>query len=324
LGFGLDETRLSELAGGASAISIYDIGKPEMVFVTEIARPRAISTALFKQVPQFQERNAGGTQYYVRDVTTDGGRLNHQFCFAYSGGKLIVTTTEGLMIRALANLAASGADSLLSDVMATSEQAEGFATHDITLWLDQTRLSQNRYFTNYWIHHNVSDGQPNSLAGIQTGLVDLRFAPEGMNERRWFVLKTDDKSKPGGKAIAAEQAAGLLRFAPAAAQLVQVHGQGAGNEALGAAISRMLFGKLPKESARPQESGDRGPSSTTDEGPGRTERYSSLDMRFDVDVDDDQAPKLGAQQAPPAASGRKTQSEPAVDPEKRFAGAVAS
>src|SRR5262249_3392503 len=215
LGFGLDEGRLSELAGGASAVSIYDIGKLEMVFVTEIPRARAISSALFQQVPQFQERNAGGTPYYVHEVATDGGRVNQQFCFAYSGDKLIVTTTEGLMIRGLANLAAAGADSLLSDVMATSEQAEGFATHDLTLWLDQTRLNQNRYFTNYWIHHNVSEREPNSLAGIQSGLVDLRFAPEGMTERRWFVLKTDDKTKSADKAIPAEQAAGLLRFAPA-------------------------------------------------------------------------------------------------------------
>src|SRR5262245_55929483 len=325
LGFGLDEARLSELAGSTSAISIYDIGKLEIASVTEIPRARAISTALFKQIPQFQERNAGGTPYYVHELATDGGRLTQQFCFAYSGGKLIVTTTEGLMIRALANLAAAGADSLLSEVMATSEQAEGFATHDITLWLDQTRLNQNRYFTNYWIHHNVSDPHPNSLAGIQSGLVDMRFAPEGMNERRWFVLKTDDKSNPQGHSIAGEQAAGLLRFAPAGAQLVQIHSQSGGNEALGSVISRTLFGKLPEESgsARPRGSDDSGPSSTTDEGHGRTERYSSLDMRFDVDVDDEQAPKLGAQESPPGASGRKTRSEPA-DPEKRFARAAAS
>src|SRR5262249_36475598 len=233
---------------------------------------------------------------------------------------------EGRRSRALANLTDMGADSLLYDVMATSEQAEDFTTHDITLWLDQTRLNQNRYFTNYWIHHNVSDGQPNSLTRIQSGLVDLRFAPEGMSERRWFVLKSDDKSNPPGKVIAAEQAAGLLRFAPAGAQLVQIHGHVATDEALAAVISRTLFGKLPEDSAsaRPQSSGDSGSTQTTDEGHGRTERYSTLDMRFDVDVDDEQAPKLGSQGPPLAGSGRKAQPEPAVDPEKRFAKAGTS
>src|SRR5215470_14186162 len=175
LGFGLDEERLTELAGGASAVSIYDIGKLEIVFVTEVSRARAIATTLFKQIPQFQERSAGGTAYYVHEVTTDGGRLNQQFCFAYAGGKLIITTTEGLMIRALGNTKAGSADSLLSDVIATSEQARGFASHDVTMWLDQARLNKNRNFNSYWIHHNISEQRKNSLANIESGLIDLRF-----------------------------------------------------------------------------------------------------------------------------------------------------
>jgi len=325
LGFGLDEERLTELAGGTSAVSIYDIGKLEIVFVSEVSRARAIATTLFKQIPQFQERSAGGTAYYVHEVTTDGGRLNQQFCFAYAGGKLIITTTEGLMIRGLANITAPGADSLFSDVMATSNQAEGLATHDLTLWLDQTKLNQNRYFTNYWIHHNASEQLPNSLAGIQSGLIDLTLAPEGMTERRWFVLKSDNKTK-SGNAVAPEQATGLLRFAPETAQLVQIHEQGDGNESLGGVISRALFGKLPDDSAStpPQSSEGNGPGSTTDEGHERTERYSSLDMRFDVDVDDEQAPKLGAEAGSPATAGSRKQLEPAIDPEKRFARAAAT
>ncbi|HSE39005.1 MAG TPA: hypothetical protein VLG74_17010, partial [Blastocatellia bacterium] len=94
IGIGLDEKRLAELAGRASAVSIYDIGKLELVFVTEIPRARAVVSTLFKQAAQFQERSADGTSYYVRDVASDGGRLSQQFCFAYVEDKLIVTTTE--------------------------------------------------------------------------------------------------------------------------------------------------------------------------------------------------------------------------------------
>src|SRR6266436_4444214 len=110
IGVGLDESRLTELAGRASAVSIYDISKIELVFVTEVPRARAVASALFKLAPQFSERSADGTSYYVRDVTTDGGRLNQQFCFAYVESKLIVTTTEGLMIRAIANVRSCGFD----------------------------------------------------------------------------------------------------------------------------------------------------------------------------------------------------------------------
>ena len=182
IGVGLDENRLAELAGKASAISIYDIGKIEMVFVTEVPRARAVASALFKQAPQFQERSADGTSYYVRDVTTDGGRLNQQFCFAYVDGKLIVTTTEGLMIRAIANIKGAGGESLGSDVVALAETARGFAAHEATMWLDQARLNRNRYFDNYWIHQNAAG----ELSNIQTALIDLRFTREGMIENRWF------------------------------------------------------------------------------------------------------------------------------------------
>jgi hypothetical protein len=88
-----------------------------MVFVTEIPRARAVVSSLFKQAPQFTERSADGTSYYVRDVTTDGGRLNQQFCFAYTEGKLVITTTEGLMIRALANAKSPGGDSMGPEVI---------------------------------------------------------------------------------------------------------------------------------------------------------------------------------------------------------------
>ncbi|HET9533197.1 MAG TPA: hypothetical protein VFQ92_22775, partial [Blastocatellia bacterium] len=63
IGIGLDENRLAELAGAASAVTIYDIGKLEMVFVFEVGRERAVATALFKQVPQFQERSAQNNVY---------------------------------------------------------------------------------------------------------------------------------------------------------------------------------------------------------------------------------------------------------------------
>src|SRR5215211_6857155 len=48
VGFGLSEERLAEIAGGQSAISIYDIGKLELVFITELPRDRAVATSLFK------------------------------------------------------------------------------------------------------------------------------------------------------------------------------------------------------------------------------------------------------------------------------------
>lgn len=283
LGFGFNESRFAELAGGASAISIYDIGKLEMVFVTEVPRERAIATILFQKLADFQERTSDAGAYYARDVTTDGGRLNQQFCFAHSNGKLIITTTEGLMIRALGNAKAAGADSLLADVMATAQQAKGFTAHEVTLWLDQTRLNRNRHFNSYWIHHNVTGSQ--SLASIESGLLDLRFTPQGMTEQRWFKMSAG--AGTDAKALTGNQANALLRFAPADAQLVEVHAGGT-NESLAESVSDALFGHLPEEAPARPDIPDHTNSSSDDSA--RTERYSRLDSRFDIDVDDEQAP----------------------------------
>ncbi|MFY9570274.1 MAG: hypothetical protein WAV20_02575, partial [Blastocatellia bacterium] len=285
IGFGLDENRLAELAGRASAVSIYDIGKIEIVLVTEVPRARAVASTLFKHSAQFQERSADGTSYYVHDVTTDGGRLNQQFCFAYVEGKLIVTTTEGLMIRSNANAKAPAGESLLSDIVALADVAQGFAAHDITMWLDQARLNRNRYFDNYWIHRN----RDTELARIENGLVDMRLTRDGMTEQRWFRIAREGTGPPQ---ISNEQVAALTKFAPADAQLVEVHG--AVPETFASAVERALFVKLPDQSWSPPEIPDRTRNRGGENDSARAERYSRLDARFDIDVDDEQAPKRGS------------------------------
>jgi hypothetical protein len=310
LGFGIDESRLAELAGGASAVAIYDIGKLEMLFVTELPRDKALLTTLFKQLTQFQERNSDNGLYYAKDVQTDGGRLNQQFCFAHAGGKLIVATTEGLMIRALASVKSSGADSLLGDVMAMAEQAKGFATHDITIWLDQARLNRDRLFNSYWIHHNAS----NELAGIESGLLDLRITATGLTEQRIFKTAAGGRGAAAGQKVVEEgaslksnEAGALLKFAPPDAQFVEVHPQ-ARAEDLADTLTNALFGKLPSaEPPRPDVSNHS--SSSDEEGGSRVERYSQLDGRFDVDVDDEQAPLRGGN--PPTPKAKSAVAAPA-------------
>lgn len=321
IGVGLDENRVAELAGKASAISIYDIGKIEIVFVSEIPRSRAIATALFKQAPQFQERSADGVSYHVREVTTDGGRLNQQFCFAYVDGKLIVTTTEGLMIRAIANIKGAGGESLASDVIALAETARGFAAHEATMWLDQARLNRNRYFDNYWIHQNAA----HELSNIQTGLIDLKFTREGMIETRWF--RVGDKGQgTGGRGqmtgLAPDQLSSLMRFAPADAHLVEA--RSGGTESVAPSIEKTLFGKLPDDDWSLPEIPDRTRNSSDEDSNARTQRYSRLDVRFDIDADDAQAPKRGSggEIQPPARSSSKE--KPPADFVKSVAAVLAS
>lgn len=309
LGFGLDEARLSELAGAASAVAIYDIGKVEMVFVTEVGREKAIATEMFKHVPQFQERTSNGLPYYVRDVSTDGGRLNQQFCFAYVAGKLVITTTEGLMIRSLANSKAGGDDAMMADVLSIANLAKGFAARDLTMWLDQPKLNSSRHFKSYWIYGNAGEKSRETLAKIESGLVDLRFAADGLNEQRWF--KTTDTVQ-SATAMTAEQATAYLRFVPADTQFVEMHSQV--NSELNEAASLTLFGKNFDESSAvgeiPEAESSDSENSSEETSGGRVERYRKLDARFDKDVDDAQAKPASNSQSSTAKSGTAQGAKP--------------
>ncbi|MEW6126578.1 MAG: hypothetical protein AB1757_06020 [Acidobacteriota bacterium] len=286
LGFSVDEARLANLAGGASAVAIYDIGKLELVFVTEVTREKALLNTLFQNLPQFQERPAKDGSYYVREVTTDAGRLTQQFCFAHVDGKLIVTTTEGLMIRALANAKAAGEDALLSDVLAITNQARSFNAQDVTLWLDQTKLNRNQLFRSYWIYGNIKAQSADSLAKIESGLINLKFETTGITEQRWFKLAGSERVGH----LNSEQSTAFLKFAPRDAQLVEMHASS--GAALNEIASQTLFGKAFDEKAVVPENQDN-EDSDSDESESRSarraERYANLDARFDKDVDDAQA-----------------------------------
>ncbi len=315
IGVGLDEDRLAELAGGTSAVALYDIGNLELVFVTEVARERAIATLLFKQMPQFQERSAEGSPYYLREVTTDNGNLKQQFCFAYANGKMIVTTTEGLMLRALANSRQSGADSLLAEVTATVEKAEGFGTTDLTMWLDQTRLNASRHFKSYWIHK----GTHAELAKIESGILDLRFTPQGMSERRWFVMK----ESANDAALSAEQANGLMKMTTSDAQLIELRALGTNHQELGQRVAQAFFGKLPAEASLTNDgNADYADFDANEESTPR-ERYRHLDGRFDSDVDDEQAVGKATAAAARKEAGEKEKREAAASFEKSFSAAIA-
>lgn len=286
LGFSVDEARLAELAGGTSAVAIYDIGKLELVFVTEVTREKVLLNTLFRNLPQFQERPAKEGSYYVREVTTDAGRLTQQFCFAHVDGKLLVTTTEGLMIRALANAKAAGDDALLPDVLAITNQARSFNAQDVTLWLDQAKLNRNQLFRSYWIYGNIKAQSADSLSGIESGLINLKFEPTGITEQRWFKLT----GNPRAGHLSGEQSTAFLKFAPRDAQLVEMHA--IGGAALNDIASQTLFGKAFDEKAvvpENDESEDSDSDASESRSARRAERYANLDARFDKDVDDAQA-----------------------------------
>jgi hypothetical protein len=296
-GFGMEltEERLAQLAGGPSAVAIYDPGKLELVFVTEVGRQQAGVASFLASLGSFQERRtAKGALYYTREVTTDGGRLAQQIAVAHAEGRLWLATSAALLADALDGAPGGG---LAPAVAETVRHAPDFKPHDVVFWVDHEKASRNKYFGLYWVQRNAPE-----LSGIVSGLIDLELAPGGVRERRWFVLREPARGAGDGAALARLQA-----LAPADAQLVEAS---AAADRVAPALAETLFGEHRRaerpgsvslsnesvlaEGAEEAEDDSRRPV---------TGRYRHLDERFERDVDD---PALA--RAKPAAAG--TAAEP--------------
>lgn len=296
-GVQMDEARIAEMAGGATAVAMYDMGKLEIVYVTELPAAKASLTALFKQSAKFEARKAGSAQYYVLELATDGGRMRQGLSFASVDGKFIVATTETLMQRTLGNLAADSADRLSDDIAPTLAAAEGFQAHDVTLWTDIPRLKAQRFFKLYWIQGKAAVG----LDGVASNLSDLELSAEGIVERRWSLL--DDT----GRKVKGTETRNPIDFLKLASGSQFMDGESldpAKDEAkVAGAVMRTLF-----PAVRPTSAPTDPPSITTggDSRGENGERYADLDERFDRDIDDPSLAVGNAKDKGKPASGPTT------------------
>jgi hypothetical protein len=298
-GIQMDETRIAEMAGGATAVAMYDMGKLEIVYVTELPAAKASLTALFKQSAKFEERKAGNNPYFVLELATDGGRMRQGLSFASVDGKFIVSTTETLMQRTLGNLAAESADRLSDDIAPTLAVADGFQAHDVTLWTDLPRLKAQRFFKLYWIQGKAAAG----LDGISATLADLDLSADGILERRWSLY--DETARKSVKPAETRNPIDFLKLATGSQFLDGESLDSATGEAKAAsAVMQTLF-----PAVRPTAAPSDPPSITTggDSRGANGERYADLDERFDRDIDD---PSLAVGNAKDKA---KT-AAPTVDP----------
>lgn len=273
-GFAITEERLASLAGGPSAVAVYDPGKLEILLVTEVPRQQAEVAALLAAASGFEERRtAKGTPMRVRQVTTDGGRLAQQVAFAYVDGRLWLTTSAALLAEALDGPREGG---LAAQVAVTAKAAAGFEPHDVVIWIDQEKANRNKYFDLYWVQRNRAD-----LASISSGILDIELAADGVRERRWFV--TTEPPAGGGSDGAA--LATLEALAPADAQLVEARVADGG---LGRALAETFFGPERRGDALVETSRIRDSVLDEEEDEDRQPavRYARLDDRFLADVDD--------------------------------------
>jgi hypothetical protein len=264
-GFLPDSALVESLAGGQSALAIYDIGNLEFLYVTRIPTARAVETALWQSRTKYETRRAGGVDFFVR---VDSGRT---VAFASTGDYLILGTREELVAGALRLLAGEALTPVSQEAWFADTTAAAGTPGDLRLAMNLEALVKTPQYRSYWIQRNISE-----VRNYRAGIADLVRTGGEIREERVFLRSSATPSIAG-------MADDLLRLAPDNAAFCRSWAK-PGAEQVAALVEQKLL--APK--VTPPVSGDYAPA--VDAGNGETGAESDLETRIDE-------PPLSAQSA---------------------------
>ena len=193
-GLPADYALLGSVAGGNSALAIYNIGDLEFLYITRLPSARALDTALWKARGTYQTRSAGGVTYYLKEDLVS----RRTAAFAYTGGMLLLATKGDLIAGALELIAQAQRPSIASESwFSDAVKAAAPGANQLRMVYNLERLIATPHFRSYWVQRNITD-----LREFHSGLADLEQTRDGFQERRVLLRAT------AGAAIADESAMG--------------------------------------------------------------------------------------------------------------------
>jgi hypothetical protein len=184
-----DMALLDSVAGGQSALALYDIGNLEFLYITRMPSARAVQNVLWTNREKFEPRKAADVPYYVR---TEPER-NRLVAFATSGDYLLLATREDLMAGALGLLSGKSQVRLPDENWYKSAVAAAGSPGDLRLVLNVPLLVKSPHFRSYWIQRNITALKEysaevadvhRSATEIREDRVLLKANPPGETERR--------------------------------------------------------------------------------------------------------------------------------------------
>jgi hypothetical protein len=183
-----DMALLDSVAGGQSALALYDIGNLEFIYITRMPSVRAVQNVLWTNREKFQPRKAADIPYYVRTEP----EKNRLVAFATSGDCLLLATREDLMASALGLLSGKSLPRLPDENWYKSAVAAAGRAGDLRLVLNVPLLVKSPHFRSYWIERNITGLKQysaevadihRSATEIREGRVLLKANPPADTER---------------------------------------------------------------------------------------------------------------------------------------------
>jgi len=194
-GFAADVPMLESIAGKRSAVALYDIGRLEFLYISEVPEAEAMKTALWQSRTQYEPRAAAGIPFYVRR------EQGHTVAFAASGGYLLLATREEALAGALRLLSGEKTPAVSDEPWYAETVRAAKAPGDLRLVMNLEAVLKTHQFRSHWIHENAP-----SLREYWGGISDIHRSAGEIREDR-VLLRRSPQPAP-------ESVAALARLAP--------------------------------------------------------------------------------------------------------------
>ncbi len=215
-GFTPDMSTLEWIAGGESALALYNIGQLEFLYIARNAPARAMEGLLWK-TRGYESRSSAGLPFAVRIDP----RTRRVVAFAVAGDLLLAATREDLMAGALSLIAGNPGLTVRSEPWFDQSSRAAGQAGDLRLVMNLEKIARSPHFRSYWIQRNVSQLRP-----YTAGISDLHRSPGEYREER--VLLRAAQSAPVNGAPLGE----VLRLAPSGAGLYRAWAAPSADDAL--------------------------------------------------------------------------------------------
>src|SRR5258705_633225 len=299
LGFPFDAAALSTTADTRVGIAIYDIGRLDLVFIAPMSEEKIMATEFFRSKEKFEPTELpDGTTYYRHEVEADRGRQKQMLVFAALKGRLILATSEPLLLRAITNINGKSKKDRLWDDPSFKTLSAMVNPHFATVWVDQAKLNDDYYFKHYWLMQNVDQ-----LKAIRACIFDLELKDGTWIERRDFL--STGKEPRRNSSIPAAEIARLQAQIPEDVPFMKIESLG-GDVALTTALIQETL--VDRAAGKQKQSGKYwsweryGDDEFYPVDPRDYEedhdRYSYLSPEFDSSIDDPRDAKISQQEIP--------------------------
>ena len=180
-----DMDLLANVAGGQSALAIYDIGKLEFLYITRLSSDRFAGGALWKTRGNYQPRQSSGIDYYIK---TDPAS-KRVAAFAAAKDYVVLATREDVLAGALALIAGQAGSSVAGEQWFDKSVREAKAPGELRMVMDLDKLTRSPHFRSYWIQRNITD-----LRQYSAAIVDAGRSSGELHESPNFAAERGDRS----------------------------------------------------------------------------------------------------------------------------------